>query len=385
MNRNTAMQNLGLKYNPFPPAATGTAFVEEMWAPEAWSDGIRQRIEHLATGAGPKAMAIIGPYGSGKTFLLKWMMEQEFHKRRIRAYFFDNPGVAFYDLANRLLRQVGRYELSKALWEMLYKTDVASSRQPRLIELSFPEWLAQLGERNRRDREIRHLAEALRESELTDEEEVSFRFAQLIVNTRDRPYYEFREFVPRSSSSVVPEGEEDRYFKTLIRILRRVFEADGIAFLIDEFEDVALGKRLARRQISDYTATLRRLLDTAQDEEFWLALSITPEGMAQTNTYEPALLQRFGPSFEILPLSDHDAYNLVCHRLLQARTEGGREGLWPLAEDAIFAITPTNRSVPRRLIKILWQSLALATQQNSTLPIPNDIVKQAEQLLSDES
>ena len=385
MKPDAAMRGLGLKYNPFPPAAMGTAFVEEMWVPESWSEKIHQQIGQLATGGGPKATAIVGPYGSGKTFLLHWMMENEFRKRRIRPYFFDNPGVAFYDLANRLLRQVGRYELSKAMWELFYKTEASSSRQPRLIELSFPEWLTHLGDRNRREQEIRYLAEAMRENEVTDEEEVSFRFAQLVVNTRDRPYYEFRDFVPRSSSSIVPEGEEDRYFRALIRILRRVFEADGIAFLIDEFEDVALGKRLARRQISDYTATLRRLLDTAQEEEFWLALSITPEGMAQTRAYEPALLERFGPTIQIQPLSDGDAHNLVYHRLQQARIDGEREGIWPFAEDAISAITPTNRGVPRRLIKILWLSLALAVQGNSTLPISNSIVERAERLLSDES
>ena len=108
---------------------------------------------------------------------------------------------------------------------------------------------------------------------------VSFRFAQIVVGTRDRPYFTFRDFVPRSSTSLVAENQETRYFKALIRILQFAYGWDGVAFLLDEFEDVALGKRLARRQSHEYTSTLRRLLDAADEERFWLALSITQEGL----------------------------------------------------------------------------------------------------------
>ena len=385
MSREAALETLGLKFNPFPPAATGVALVGEMWVPDSWSTQVSQCIDQLATGGGAKAATIVGSYGSGKSYALQWIIENEFRQRRIRPYFFDNPGVAFYDLANQLLRQVGRYELSKALWELLYRYEANTSPQAPLIGLTFPQWLKHLGNRTDRERGIRQLAQALQEHKLTDEEETSFRFAQLVVNTRDRPYYEFRDFIPRSATSLVPEREEVRYFMALIRILRRIFEVEGIAFLIDEFEDVALGKRLAKRQSSEYTATLRRLLDTARDEEFWLALSITPEGLNQTRMLEPALMDRFGASFRIPPLSDCDAYNLVLHRLKSARIERDREDLWPFENDAVSAIKPTSISTPRKLIKVLWRSLALAIQRGENPPISKSLVAEAEQqLLTDE-
>ena len=353
MSDNAALEAFGLKFNPFPPAATGVAFSGDMWLPADWFSEIGQRINELSTGGGSKALTIVGEYGAGKTYVLHWLMEKEFRKRRILPFFFDNPGVAFYDLANQLLRQVGRYELSKALWELLYRSEADTSQQAPLIDLTFPQWLENLGGRTARERGIKYLAQALQEHELTDEEETSFRFAQLVVNTRDRPYYEFRDFIPRSATSLVPEREEVRYFMALIRILRHIFEVNGIAFLIDEFEDVALGKRLAKRQSSEYTATLRRLLDTARDEEFWLALSITPEGLDQTRMLEPALMDRFGASFRIPPLSDCDAYNLILHRLKSARIESDREDLWPFENDVVSVIKPTSISTPRKLIKIL--------------------------------
>ena len=328
---------------------------------------------------------VVGPYGSGKTFVLQWIMENEFRQRRVRPYFFDNPGVAFYDLANNLLRQVGRYELSKAMWELLYRTDTSSSLQSRLFELTFPQWLAQLDSRNKRDGEMRSLADAFQTSDLVDDEEVAFRFAQLVVDTRDRPYFQFRDFVPGSSRSVVAERQEARYFKALIRILQRVFDVDGLAFLIDEFEDVALGRRLGSRQIAEYTSTLRRLLDTADEEEFWLALSITPEGLARTRSLEPSLMERFGPPFHIPELSETDAEELVWNRLTRARADNFQDRLWPFQDDVISVIQPISRSIPRRLIKIFWQSLALATHEDVKPPIPNSLVVRAEQYFLDES
>ena len=385
MSHDAALETLGLKFNPFPPAATGVAFAGEMWVPDSWLTKIGQCIDQLSTGGGAKATIIVGSYGSGKSYVLQWIIENEFRQRRILPFFFDNPGVAFYDLANQLLRQVGRYELSKALWELLYRSEANTSRQAPLIDLEFPQWLENLGDRTARGREIEYLAQALQDHELTDEEETSFRFAQLVVNTRDRPYYEFRDFIPRSATSLVPEREEVRYFIALIRILRQIFEVDGIAFLIDEFEDVALGKRLAKRQSSEYTATLRRLLDTARDEEFWLALSITPGGLDQTRNIEPALMDRFGASFRIPPLSDCDAYNLVLHRLKSARIEKDREDLWPFEDDVVSVIKPTSISTPRKLIKIFWQSLALAIQRGGNPPISKSLVAEAEKLLTDET
>ena len=152
--------------------------------------------------------------------------------------------------------------------------------------------------------------------------------------------------------------------------------------MIDEFEDIALGKRLAKRQISEYTATLRRLLDTASEEEFWLALSITPEGLKQSYMHEPALRDRLSVSFQIPYLSDNDASELVSHRLRSAWTRETCEGLWPFQDDVISVMEPANRSTPRKLIKVLGKALALALDGDGP-PVTGSIVAEAEQLLSE--
>ena len=383
MERSHALEKFGLKFNPFPPAATGSAFIKELWTPASWADAIEANIQQLATGEGAKATMIVGSYGSGKTFLLQ-RMKNEFEKHRIRSYFFDNPETTFYALADQLLRQVGRYELSKAMWEMLYDPELSPSLQQRLFDLSFPDWLLGLKDSAKRTLALRVLQEAMIKSEMAEEEEVAARFAHLIVDTRDRPYYEFRDFVPRTPHSLVAERQEAKYFKILIRILLRVFEVEGIAFLIDEFEAVALGKRMAKRQSAEYTATVRRLLDTAAEEEFWLALSITPEGLEQTNDIEPSLIERFGPDFWIPPLEDQDSYNLIQHRLQEARIDSAHDGLWPFEEESIKVLQPTNRVVARKLIKVFGHALALAIRQQVAPPISATLVTEAEQLHSEQ-
>ncbi len=374
------LQSLGLQYNPFPPATTGVAFVDEVSLPPSWEQTLNQRLNHLADSVGDKALVIVGGYGSGKTFILQWVASKYLDPRRVKPFSFDNPGVAFYDLANRLMRQMGRYELSKALWEMFYRPGTDNTIQTRLIPLRFPDWLATLKDRESRNTAIRELSNAMKRSGLATDEEISNKFARVIVETRERPYYEYRDFVPRASKALVAEKEEANYFRTLIRLLLSVSQAEGIAFLIDEFEDVALSRRLNKRQISEYIATLRRLLDTARDESLWVILSMTPEGLAQTTRLDPSLLERFTQKYEIPALTNEDAHHLVYERLKRARTED-RNDLWPLPEETISELRPTTISSPRRLIKVLWQSIALAVERKEPPPLALSILLEAEKTL----
>jgi len=374
------LQRQGLKYNPFPPATTGVAFIDEASLPPSWESELRQRLDHLAGAVGDKALIIVGGYGMGKTFILHWVASKVLPAERIQPYFFDNPGVAFYDLANRLLRQVGRYELSKALWEMLYRPQASPDTQPHLVPLRFPDWLAILRDREARNNAMQVLSRAMRDAHLATDEEIAYRFARVIVDTRERPYYEYRDFVPRSPSTLVAEREEAAYFRTLVRVLINVLEVEGIAFLIDEFEDVALGRRLSRKQTSEYIATMRRLLDTAKEENLWVILSMTPEGFDQTNRLDPSLVERFTQRYDIQPLSDEEAQGLVLQRLRPARTEP-RDDLWPFADGSLECLRPTTRSIPRRLIKVLWQALALAAEVGQSPPIPGERLREAEEII----
>ena len=241
----------------------------------------------------------------------------------------------------------------------------------------FNEWLATLANRSVRSGAIDELTRSIRQSGLATDEEIANKFARVVVETRERPYYEYRDFVPRAPKNIVAEREEASYFRSLIRILRGILGVQGIAFLIDEFEDVAMARRLTKAQAAAYVSTMRRLLDTAREEDLWIVLATTPEGLRQTIQLDQSLLERFTGQYEIPPLSDEDAHEVVVRRLRSAR-EVDSHGLSPFPDDAIFALNETTRSSPRRLIKVLWHAVSLATQQNLTMQIPIDLLRQSE-------
>ena len=385
MTTDSMLSNYGFKFHPFPPAATGTAFAGDLWVPDSWREQLDSMFQDLSTGSGPKAVSVVGPYGSGKTYVLHWMMENWFKSNQVQPYYIGNPGSKFYDVADEIFHQLGRSEFSKAVWQALVDAGAATLPQVSLFGNTFQHWLNSLGSRASREDAQRRLQEALLREKLADGEEVAHRFAQKIVGTRERNYFTFRDFIPRSSTTVVPERREARYFTTLVRILQYAYGVEGVAFLLDEFEDVALGKRLARRQSSEYVSTLRRLLDTAEEEQFWLVLSTTPEGWEQTDRQEPALLQRFGKTLDLSALTDQEAVRLVEHRLANARQDSSIQGMWPFEDDAVTAIQPINRNTPRMLVKIFWLALASAARHGVQPPIPTCYVLDAERRAPHES
>lgn len=368
-------QRLGLSRNPFPPATTGAGLLEELSLPESWETDLRGRIKELAESEGDKALVIEGGYGAGKTFILKWIETEVLPEHRIKPFFFENPGIAFYDLANRLMRQVGRYEVAKALWEMLYP-DSPEDRQT-LFALEFGQWLASLDNRIKRNKAIQSLSVSLENQGFAEDEEILNKLSRLIVETGDRPYFEYRDFVPRSTRSLVAEREEPKYFQSLVRILGKINNADGIAFLLDEFEDVALVRSLSRNQAATYISTLRRLLDIAEREDLWIILSTTPEGLSRTNELDDSLIQRFSHKYRIPELSRSEAIGIVTQRLEPARIEDG-QGLWPFSDDALDGLQETSRSSPRRLIKIMWHATGLAVERGKDPPLTGELVQEAE-------
>jgi type II secretory pathway predicted ATPase ExeA len=379
MKIDNSLPTLGLKFNPFPPATTGVAVVKDIWIPDSWRSGLESIYQQLSSSAGDKALALIGEYGSGKTYILQWMQENLFKKNRVQTFLFDNPGVAFYDLANLLLRQVGRYELSKGLWEALSPKLMAVTPR-RLIQLNFPEWLASVKSRAQRDDVLPKLAAIIKEELLATDEEIAFQVARVIVETGDRPYFQYRDFVAGKASALVPENQEPEYFKTLIRILGKIYGASGIAFLIDEFEDVALQRKLNKKQSFEYLSTLRRLLNVTREEAFWVTLTMTPEALVETRSLDASLVQRFAQPYEIPPLTDCEAYELVKRRLNEARVEY-RDDIWPFSEDALSALRPTTYSRPRPLIKVCWQAIAKAAEDNLAPPISANFIRKAEGLV----
>jgi len=378
------LRKLGLEFNPFEPSASGAPLGSKLVLPDALAMRVRDLIARHQTGRGVKAIVVVGEYGTGKTCLLQWLHRELFPERRIRSFYFDNPGVQFYDLANALLRTIGRKDFAKFIWE-LASPHISVPYQRSLFQRSFEEYLSS-SFRSRQQQDIPGpLQEAILKVGVTSDDEIAHCLARIVTDTLRKPYFEYRDFIPRQSGSVVAEGEEAPYFGAILKTISRGSGADGIAFLIDEFEEIGLQKRLTKRAAHDYLATLKRLINLSQSEEsnFWLVLSMTPDAYRTTRTLDPALGDRLsGQEHEIhIDMLNFDAaLAMLKVRMDAARPEGSGLGgtIFPFPEDIPFR--PATFNNPRRLIKVCFFSIASADDQ-TILPFTSEYLRDIESTL----
>jgi len=184
MSKSFMQEKYKLSRNPFPPAASGIDLEErESYIPSRWEEKLEEYYTILSKGVGVKAFPVTGDYGSGKTVLLKGYLKRFFEGKRIKTFYFENPGVQFYDLANTLMRSLGRYEFAKALWERC-KEHLRPRNQLSLFPISFNDMLNELRTKRDRDSKALDLQGVIRNDlNLTDDEQVAHNFASMIVET----------------------------------------------------------------------------------------------------------------------------------------------------------------------------------------------------------
>ena len=378
------LQKFRLHSNPFEPAATGMPLSGALSLPMALKTNVQQLLETHQTGGGVKAIVIVGEYGAGKTCLLQWLHGDVLPNRQIRSFYFDNPGVQFYDLANTLLRTIGRKDFAKFIWE-LAGSYVTVPYQRTLFQKGFEEYLSEaFRPRQQRQDMTDPLQQAILSADVTTDEQVAHCLARIVTDTVKKPYFEYRDFIPHQKGSVVPEGEEAPYFRAILKTISQGMGASALAFLIDEFEEIGLQKRLTKRAAHDYLATLKRLINLAQSEQidFWIVLSMTPDAYETTKKLEPSLDERIADrTLHIMPLTREDAFALMKSRISSARSEETNDSmgsLFPFPDDVLFH--PSTYSNPRRLIKVCFRAIGQA-DANVQLPFTEDYLHAIEEEL----
>ena len=377
------LEKLKLNSNPFEPSATGAPIFGLLSPPSELAQRTMDLVEVHETGKGVKAIVLVGEYGTGKTCLLQWLDRKIFPTRQIRSFYFDNPGVQFYDVANSLLRSIGRKDFAKFIWE-LAAAHVDGPMQGDLFQKGYEEFLSASYRGRRRPDMTGPLQEAIKNANVTTDEEIANCLARIVTEVIKKPYFEYRDFIPRQQNSVVPEGEEAPYFRAILNTISRGTGAKAIAFLIDEFEEIGLQKRLTKRAAHDYLATLKRLINLAQSDQidFWIVLSMTPDAYETTRELEPALIQRISNRvLQVEPLTDRDALELLRSRIKGARPEDMAQSTaasFPFPDHIVFR--PATYSNPRRLVKTCFRAIADATSEVD-LPFPKDYLHAVEEEL----
>lgn len=361
-------KNYDLDRIPFTPAAAGIEYENNVYIPKDIINKINYIYNTLKSGAGAKAFPISGEYGTGKTVLLKGHLKNFFEEKRIKTFYFENPGSEFYDLANYLMRSLGRYEFSKAMWE-ISKEYLEKRGQRRLHPISFKQKLLELKNNADTEKLILQLKDVLIfDLKIVVDEEIAYKIASMIVQTGKKPYFDYREFFVRNKNSYVAEKAEHQYFQALIKCIILIYGVEGVAFLIDEFEDVAISKRMTKSKSYDYLATLRHLIDISSKENLWIIMAMTPEASESTKNMNPALWERFthndSMKININPLSKEDIKEIVIWWLNKARiSEKYSNSLFPFPDNypEILINNSTDPIVARKLIKLCYFILQIAS------------------------
>ncbi len=380
MTSSNLLQKFRLDTNPFEPAAAGAPLIGKLAPPDILVRKTMELLDAHQTGQGVKAIVIVGEYGTGKTCLLQWLHSNVFPDRQIKSFYFDNPGVQFYDLANTLLRTIGRKDFARFIWE-LAGSYVKTPYQRSLFERGYEEYLSNMYRPGQKQDMAVPLQEAIRDASITNDEEIAHCLARIVTESVKKPYFEYRDFAPQIRGSMVPEGEEAPYFRAILKTISRGMGAKATAFLIDEFEEIGLQKRLTKRAAHDYLATLKRLINLAQDEQvdFWIILSMTPDAFETTKGLEPSLIERISDRIlKIGFLSDKDASALMKSRIAAARsveTDEAAGELFPFPDEIAFR--PKTYSNPRRLIKTCFRAISQAGA-DTHLPFTEDYLHKTE-------
>jgi len=357
-----SLKRLGLEFIPFEPAASGAPVGIDLWLPSSWSSQLTQLLTPLTQGKGVKALAVAGEYGSGKSYILQWLHRQWFPEQRIKPFYFDNPDVHFYALANNLLRQVGRKDFAKCLWELA--APYVGDYQQSLFARGYEAYLAAQKSGRRSLNLSADLQSALIKAGVTSDEEIAIRLAQIVLETPKKPYFEYRDFIAGRRDSYVAEKEEVRYFGAILKTLRLAAGINAVAFLIDEFEEISFQKSLSQREAHDYLITLKHLIDLTEGEDLWLVVGMTPDAVEKTRSLVPQLWSRFTSQgrylFTVQPPSEKDAIELVKHRLESARIKDFKapNELFPFPDDFATALRRTTISSPRWLVQLCFRAIS---------------------------
>ena len=206
----------------------------------------------------------------------------------------------------------------------------------------------------------------------------------MIVETASKPYFSYRDFVAGPKSSLVAEREESKYFKAVIKAIIETYGVEGVAFLIDEFEEVAFPKRMTRKKTYEYLATLRSLIEISERENLWIIAAMTPEAAEETKKMEVALWQRFTHQeketlLTLEPLTVEESKELIKWWLNRARDEDDlkeyRDSLFPFPGNIEEVLKRPEIRLPRPLVRIGFFTLARAEKEKVKAPISIDFIE----------
>jgi DNA polymerase III delta prime subunit len=286
MTKKNPYSSYFLSENPFPVVPIPEEYPRIFVANQRALQRIIWQLNKVAKTNRPIHVVLVGPYGSGKTHLLRYLASEinQHIKGGLGAY-VPHPGPDFISIYRRFIESLSYDKLrtlSKAAEERKLKETI--------IYHDFVTALVNLNDPNKTLEAWRWLTA----NSLTLEERRALRVA----------------------TSIEREEEALNAFSALLKFLRSVgFRL--ICMLIDEFEEINSLMQIQKRRLFN---DLRHLIDL-NVSNFSLMVACTPHGWETVYEENAALVRRFSSNVVFLdPLDDQTAFELISNYLSQFRT-----------------------------------------------------------------
>jgi len=331
MNSKNLYHKYFLLENPFPIVPIPEEQPEIFGANQNALDRIIWQLNKVAKTNRPIHIVLVGPYGSGKTHLLRYLASEiNQHIRGGLGAYVPHPGPDFISIYRRFVDNIG-YDRLRNLAKGVNERKLKES----IIYHDFVTALANLNNPNKTLEAWRWITA----NTLTLEERRALRVA----------------------TSIEHEEEALNAFSALLKFLRNTgFRL--ICMIIDEFEEINSLVPLQKRRLFN---DLRHLIDL-NVANFSLIIACTPHGWETIYEENAALVRRFSSNVVFLePLEENAALELLANYMERFRVhsksfqrfliENGYDenssSIYPFTKDAVTELCSISKGNTGEILK----------------------------------